>query len=64
MVNGYVSHDVPGYPVENLEQARRGRFLHEDCSDDCDAKRYYVALVPQLERRSGRTGWNIWTSRR
>ncbi|NNH71645.1 hypothetical protein HLB23_17535 [Nocardia uniformis] len=60
----YSSHDVPGYPVENIEQARRGRYLHDECSDDCDAKRYYTALVPQLEHRSGLRGRNIWTGQR
>ncbi|UFS99591.1 hypothetical protein [Nocardia huaxiensis] len=54
-------HQMPDRPILNLDVARRGLNRHQRCSDGCEAKRYFTALVPYLER--GRTTWNIWTSR-
>ncbi|MGV9413548.1 hypothetical protein ACWDOP_26915 [Nocardia sp. NPDC003693] len=54
----YMSHNYPERPVLDLEIAKRERDKHRDCGDDCDAKRYYTRLVPQIERRAG--AWNIW----
>ncbi len=56
-MNTYVSHEFPERPVLDLEVARRERDKHRACGEECDAKRYFGKLVPQME---GRCGWNIW----
>ncbi|AYF77526.1 hypothetical protein D7D52_31125 [Nocardia yunnanensis] len=60
-----ISHDAPDYPVMNLAAAQRGREIHRDCGDECDAHRYYENLVPKLEVAARevkplRGTWNIW----
>ncbi|WP_162958317.1 hypothetical protein [Nocardia yunnanensis] len=61
-----IGHDVPDYPVQNLEVARRGLAAHQNCDRACEAKRYFVALVPHLEmitrRRAASASWNLWSS--
>ncbi|MFJ9743945.1 hypothetical protein, partial [Streptomyces sp. NPDC101166] len=58
-----ISHEVPDYPVQNLEVARSGLEAHRDCGKECEAKRYFTALVPHLEmiarRRAASAGWNL-----
>ncbi|GAB0107939.1 hypothetical protein JMUB6875_69420 [Nocardia sp. JMUB6875] len=62
-----ISHEVPDYPVQNLDVAKRGLESHRECDKDCEAKRYFAGLVPYLEvlarRRAASAGWNIWSSR-
>ncbi|MEV6773528.1 hypothetical protein AB0N05_33340 [Nocardia sp. NPDC051030] len=55
----YVSHEVPDYPVQNLQAALHGRGKHAKCDSGCEAKRYFDDLVPRLE---GRHTWNIWAT--
>lgn len=46
----YVSHEIPDYPVGNLEMARAAREKHAECDWDCEARRYFTQRVPELER--------------
>ncbi|BEK89818.1 hypothetical protein [Nocardia seriolae] len=59
-----ISHEVPDYPIQNLDVARRGLETHRACAKGCEAKRYFAALVPHLEmiarRRAASAGWNLW----
>ncbi|WP_405498285.1 hypothetical protein [Nocardia sp. NBC_00511] len=51
-------HQMPERPVLDLEVARRALERHAGCGDECEAGRYFAALVPQLRR--GTVAWNIW----
>ncbi|AYF75784.1 hypothetical protein D7D52_20250 [Nocardia yunnanensis] len=66
MVKQPFGHDVPDHPVLNLTVARRGLAAHDECGDECEAKRYFARQVPYLEgaghRERGQTSWNIWAS--
>ncbi|MET8428302.1 hypothetical protein [Nocardia sp. NPDC004860] len=60
-----ISHDAPDYPVMNLQAAQHGLKQHQHCDDNCDARRYFTDLVPNLERadreaKQLRGTWNIW----
>lgn len=61
MADNPIFHQVPDYPILNLEAAQHGLNRHRDCADDCEAKRYFTVLVPYLNR--GCSTWNIWSSR-
>ncbi|MEC3918842.1 hypothetical protein [Nocardia sp. CDC160] len=66
----FVCHDIPDYPVMNLEMAKSALAKHHDCGPECEAKRYFAARVPLLECRAehpplrshhvGRPPWNIF----
>ncbi|MFI1918657.1 hypothetical protein [Nocardia sp. NPDC020380] len=55
-----VFHQMPDHPILNFEVAQRALERHKDCGAGCEAKGYFNALVPYLER--GRGTWNIWAS--
>ncbi|WP_067538321.1 hypothetical protein [Nocardia crassostreae] len=60
-----MSHEVPDYPIMNLDAAEHGLKLHENCDDKCEPKGYFTQLIPTL-RKSGRCTnlrgtWNIWS---
>lgn len=60
-MNTPVSHEVPDYPVMNLEAAQRGWERHRECGDGCPAKSYFTKLVARLEgSQAPSTTWNIW----
>lgn len=63
-----VTHEVPDYPVQNLEVAERGLATHRECGRECDARRYFGKLVPELRmiarRRAASGGWNLWSDAR
>ena len=58
------SHEVPGYPVMNLEQAQAGWRDHVKCGPECDAKPYFIAVALRMERAQTHAdlhvGWNVW----
>ncbi|WP_306356285.1 MULTISPECIES: hypothetical protein [unclassified Nocardia] len=49
-------HRMPDYPILNPEVAQRGLARHQECGDDCGARRYFADLVPYLILGSNREG--------